>query len=117
MKKKEWRWIIYSIVVMILFPYCILRFVPSDAAMIATILLFFLVDPLFSIMTGIAAGYRKGLNWLLPLLNVIFYCGGVWFWFDYNEPDFLTYATLYLILGYASLLVHYYCVHHKKVTA
>ena len=114
MKKKEWLWILLSILVMIGLPYFVLRFVPSDSAMMATILLFFAVDPLFSIFTGILAAERKGWIWLLPLLNVLFYCGGVWFWFEFDEPDFLIYASLYLILGYGSLLINYYIVHRKK---
>lgn len=55
MKKKLIGWLIGSAAVMLLLPWAAVTLVPSDAGMAVTLLLFFAIDPIYSIILGIFA--------------------------------------------------------------
>ena len=50
MKSKFMGWLIGSFVVMLLLPWASVMFVKSDAGMAAILLLFFVIDPVYSII-------------------------------------------------------------------
>ena len=90
-------------VVMLVFPWLSVT-LPLGDGFGAFILLFFAVDPLFSLLTGLYSARSRRL-YLLPLYVSLLFLVGAWTFFEPWELDFLIYAVAYLAIGYAALLL------------
>lgn len=104
MKKKLLTSIISSAVLMIIIPFLAVTFAKSDAGMAICFILFYAINPIFSIANGIWATPFKKM-WFLPIIPPILFLAGVWIFFELGEPAFLIYAVAYLGLGYISALI------------
>ena len=96
--------ILISVLLMIGCPFIAVKFA-SDAGMAVCFLLFYAVNPLFSVFCGIFSGADIRRMWSLPLINAVLFLAGVWIFFDLGEPAFLLYSAIYLGLGVVSMLV------------
>ena len=105
MKKNIIVWVAVSAVVMLVFPWIATTFVKGDAGMAVCFLLFFAVNPLYSVLIGAFAG--KGIRhlWSLPVISAVLFLIGTWIFFDMGEPAFILYAAVYLVLGIAAMLI------------
>ena len=103
--KKTVFWLAASAFVMFALPWLAVSFVRGDAGMAVCFLLFFAVDPLYSVVLGAFAGRDAGTRWSLPLLSALFFLAGTWLFFDRRETAFLLYAAAYLVLGAAAMLI------------
>lgn len=92
-----------SAAIMVLLPWLTVTFVKGDAAMAVCFLLFFGVNPIFSIAMGVFAGKGMKALWSLPILTPALFVLGTWAFFGMGEPAFLLYAGIYLILGMISV--------------
>lgn len=90
---------------MIVLPLCTVRFIRSDAAMAVCLILFFAVNPIAAVLTGIFTGRNIRRCWFQPLLLAVLFIAGTWIAFDMGEKDFLIYAFIYLVLGYLSAMI------------
>lgn len=98
-KKTYWVWLGTAAAVM-LAPYGVnALFVPREARMFFTILLFFAVGPLCAIAGGVWAGKNWRALWGMPLITCGMYLVGVWCFLDMGNPDFFAYAGMYLAQG------------------
>lgn len=104
MKKKLTGWLIGSAVVMLFLPWAAVTFAESDAGMTVTLLLFFAVNPLYSITLGIFAGKHMKEMWSLPVIAATLFLLGSWIFFDPGEDAFAIYAGVYLVIGIVSML-------------
>ena len=73
--------------------------------MAACFLLFYAVNPVYSILLGIASGKEIRQMWCQPILSSALYFMGTWIFFDMGETAFLLYAGIYLLLGMAAMLI------------
>lgn len=89
--------------VMLLLPWMAVHFVKGDAGVAVCFLLFFGVNPLFSLAMGVFAGKGRKKRWSLPLVTAALFVAGAWIMFSPYEPAFLLYAAGYLILGLISM--------------
>lgn len=105
MKRRFFCWLAASAVIMLLLPYLAVTFVPGDGAMAVCFLLFYLIDPVFSLMIGSYAGRNWKQLWFLPVLSALLFLAGTWIFFDMGESAFLLYAAVYLALGVAAMAV------------
>ncbi len=105
MKKQFFIWLTVTTIVLFLMPWLIVQFVPSNAVMMAAILLFFAVNPIYAIFTGTVAGKNIKSLWGLPVAAAILFLLGVWLTMDFGEMGFVVYAGIYLILSIVSMLV------------
>lgn len=105
MKKKYIMWLFLSAFVMLLLPWAAVTLVKGDAGMAACFLLFFAVNPLYSIVIGIFAGRNFKEMWSLPVISSILFLLGTWIFFDMGERAFLMYAGIYLIIGIVVMFV------------
>ena len=105
MKKYYIMWLILSIVVMFLLPWAAVTFVKGDAGMAACFMLFFAVNPLYSIVIGIFAGRNLKKMWSLPVISAVLFVLGTWIFFDMGERAFLMYAGIYLVIGIAAMFI------------
>lgn len=69
-------------------------------------ILFFAVDPLFSIFSGILAGNDVKKLWVLPIGTAGLFILGVWIFFDIGESAFLLYGSAYLVIGIIAMLIN-----------
>ncbi len=102
-----------SAIVMLALPWFAVTFVKSDAGMAACLLLFFVVNPLYSVSIGIFAGKDVRHLWSFPVVSTALFLVGAWIFFDIEEMAFLLYATVYLALGVVAMLISMFV--RKKV--
>lgn len=105
MKKRYFVSLAISVVIMLLLPCLAVTFVKGDGAMAVCFLLFFAINPLYSIVTGIFAGKQLKTLWGMPIILVILFLAGTWIFFDMGEMAFLWYAGIYLIIGMISMML------------
>lgn len=104
MKTKFLGWLAGSAAIMLLLPWMAVTFVKSNDGMVATLLLFFAVNPIYSIILGIFTGKHIKVMWSLPVIAAFLFLLGTWTFFDLGEGAFVIYAGVYLIIGIVSML-------------
>ena len=104
MKKKLIGWLIGSAGVMLLLPWAAVTFAKSDAGMAVILLLFFAINPTYSIVLGIFAGKHMRVMWSLPVIAAVLFLLGTWIFFDPGEGAFVIYAGVYLVIGMVSMV-------------
>ncbi len=105
MKKNIILWVAASAVVMLAFPWFAVSFVKGDAGMAVCFLLFFAVNPFYSVLTGAFAGKDVKHLWSFPIVSAMLFLIGTWIFFDMGETAFILYAAVYLALGIAAMLI------------
>lgn len=105
MKKDFILWLAASAVVMLVLPWLAVTFVKGDAGMAVCFLLFFAVNPLYSVINGAFAGKDIRCLWSLPAVSAVLFLIGTWIFFDMGETAFILYAAAYLALGIAAMLI------------
>ena len=96
---------VISVIVMLLLPWCAVTFVPSDGGMLVSLLLLFAVNPISAVCIGIISGSNPRSLWLHPLLLSALFTVGAWKSLGITVPDRLSYAAVYLAVGYLALLL------------
>lgn len=105
LRTKFLGWLVGSAATMLLLPWAAVTFVNSNAGMAVTLLLFFMINPIYIVIAGAFAGRNiKGL-WSVPVIAAILFLLGAWIFFDMGEEAFVIYAGVYLALGIASMFV------------
>ena len=105
MKKDIILWLAASAVVMLAFPWLAVTFVKGDAGMAVCFLLFFAVNPLYSVIIGAFAGKDVKHLWSLPVISAVLFLIGTWIFFDMGETAFILYAAVYLVIGIMAMLI------------
>lgn len=105
MNRNVISWFVLSAVIMLLFPWMAVTFIKGDGAMAACFLLFFAVNPIYSVAAGIFAGRDSSRLWHLPVISAVLFLLGTWIFFDMGETAFLLYAAVYLCLGICAMLI------------
>jgi len=105
MTRKPVFWLVLSAGVMLLLPWLVVTLVRSDAAMAAVLVLFFAIDPGYSMAAGYYAGKQLRRLWWLPAVSAGLYLLGAWLFFEMGDPAFLTYAGIYFAVGMEAMLV------------
>ena len=97
-------WIAVTAAVMLLLPYLAVTFAKGDAGMAVCFLLFYALNPVYSVVAGIYAGKNSRQLWCLPVVTASLFLIGTWIFFDMGETAFVLYAGIYLILGMCAML-------------
>ena len=105
MKKNIILGIVVSTVVMLMFPWLAVTFVKGDAGMVVCFLLFFAVNPLYSVIIGVFTGKNIRHLWSLPVISAMLFLIGTWIFFDMGETAFILYAVVYLVLAIVAMLI------------
>lgn len=105
MKKNFILWLLISAVIMLMLPWLAVTFVKADRGMAVVFLLFFAVNPIYSVLIGAFAGRDVVHLWSLPIVSAILFVAGTWIFFDMGEIAFVMYAGIYLVLGVAAMLI------------
>ncbi len=105
MKKTFIALMIISAAVMLALPWAAVTFVKGDAGMAVCFILFFAVNPIYSIIIGACSGKDIRHMWSLPVISAVLFLIGTWIFFDMGETAFIMYAGIYLALGIISMLI------------
>ena len=105
MKKNIILWVAASMVVMLALPWLAVTFVKGDEGMAVCFLLFFAVNPLYSVIIGAFAGKDVKHLWSLPVISAVLFLIGTWIFFDMGETAFILYAAVYLVIGIMAMLI------------
>ncbi|NBH86129.1 hypothetical protein D7X88_18180 [bacterium C-53] len=105
MKKNIILWVASLAVVMLAFPWLAVTFVKGDAGMAVCFLLFFAVNPLYTVIIGAFAGKDVKHLWNLPVISAVLFLIGTWIFFDMGETAFILYAAVYLVIGIMAMLI------------
>lgn len=97
-------WLVSAVALMVGIPWITVLFAGS-AGMAICFILFFALDPVFSLLSGIFAGRNIQKRWFVPLANAGLFLLGTWLLFDAGEPAFLLYSGAYLVLGAAAMFL------------
>ena len=105
MKNSIMFWMAVSAVVMLAFPWLAVTFVKGDGGMLVSLVLFFAVNPIYSVLTGVFAGKDIRRLWSLTLVSSVLFLIGTWLFFDMGETAFILYAVVYLAMSIAAMLI------------
>ena len=102
--KKLAYWITLAIFLMIGCPWLTVTFAGVNG-MAVCLLLFFVINPLFSALCGIFAGKQLRRTWLLPFITAILFGTGARIFFEMDVPAILLYGGCYLLIGIVTMSV------------
>ena len=97
-------WMIGAIILMIGCPWLAVEFAGS-AGMAVCFILFFAINPVFSVVCGVSAGKNIKQLWSLPIIVAGLFLAGVWIFFEMGESAFLLYGGCYLVIGVIAMLL------------
>lgn len=101
-------WLGVTVVVMFALPWAVARLASECSGMALCMILFFIVNPLYSAVLGFNCGRDVRRMWNLPLVSSIAFLAGTWLFFDIRDVWFLIYAAAYLAIGWAAMFVSKY---------
>ncbi len=76
--------------------------------MILCIIVFYIINPVYSIILGANCGKNIRQMWNIPLLSAIMFLSGTWLFFDIKEVWFIIYAAAYLAIGWIAMFTSSY---------
>lgn len=101
-------WLTVTIVVMFVLPFAIARLASECSGMALCMILFFIVNPIYSAILGFRCGRNIRRMWNLPLVSSIAFLAGMWLFFDIKEVWFIIYASVYMIIGWMAMGISNY---------
>lgn len=113
-KKAITMWLAITIAVMLLLPFAVVRLASECSGMALCMILFFIINPMYSAILGYRCGKDVRRMWNLPLVSAIAFLAGTWIFFDIHELWFIAYAVVYLIIGYVALFISKYLNRHVQ---
>lgn len=96
-------WLSTSLAVMFILPFMIARLASECSGMALCMILFFIINPVYSAILGYRCGKDVKRMWNLPLVSAIAFLAGTWLFFDIKEPWFIVYAIVYLAIGWIAM--------------
>lgn len=101
-------WIAVTVAVMFVFPLAVAKLASECSGMVLCMILFFIVNPIYSAILGFRCGMNIRQMWHLPLVSPIAFLSGTWLFFDIKEVWFIIYASVYLIIGWTAMGISKY---------
>ena len=102
-----------SMVIMLVLPWLAISFVKGDAGLAVCFILFFAVNPIYSVIMGVFSGKNIKSLWGMPVISAVLFLLGSWIFFSMGEKAFILYAGVYLILGIAAMAIS--MIIHRKI--
>ena len=98
-------WLSVTIIVMFALPFAVASLASECSGMALCMMLFFIVNPIYSAILGYRCGKDIKKMWNLPLVSALAFLAGTWIFFDIHELWFIVYATVYLAIGWAAMAI------------
>lgn len=113
MKNNLRTWLIATVLIMIALPWLAVTFA-GTAGMAVCFILFFAINPIYAVVSGVFAGFNIKKLWMLPIITSVLFVLGTWLFFDMGETAFLLYGGGYLIIGIIVMLLSSLIRNKKK---
>lgn len=113
--KRIISYLLLIVAVMFLLPLAAAKLAPADAGMALCFILFFAVNPVFSIVMGILSGINTRRLWYMPIVSAVVFLLSTWLLFDIGEMAFVIYAAVYLTVGMLALFITYLVNRNKRI--
>ncbi len=91
--------------IMLALPWAAVTFVKADGGMAVCLLLFYVVNPIYSVVIGAFAGKDRKHLGSLPVVSEVLFLIGTWLFFGMGEPAFIWYGVIYLALGIGAMAI------------
>ena len=101
-------WIAVTVAVMFALPFAVARLASECSGMALCMILFFIVNPIYSAILGFRCGRIIRRMWNQPLVSSIVFLAGSWLFFDIMEVWFIIYALVYLTIGWTAMGISKY---------
>jgi hypothetical protein len=101
-------WLAIIILVMFTLPFAVARLASECSGMALCMMLFLIVNPVYSAILGYRCGKDIKKMWNLPLVSAVAFLAGTWIFFDIHELWFVVYATVYLAIGWIAMAISKY---------
>lgn len=98
-------WLSVTIIVMFALPFAVAGLASECSRMALCMMLFFIVNPIYSAILGYRCGKDIKKVWNLPLVSALAFLAGTWIFFDIHELWFIVYATVYLAIGWTAMAI------------
>lgn len=98
-------WVCITVMIMFVMPFAVAEFASESAGMALCMMLFLVINPLYSIILGVVSGKNIKVLWNLPVISAVAFLSGTWLFFDRQEPWFMAYAAVYLCIGVITMLI------------
>lgn len=98
-------WLSVTIIVMFALPFAVAGLASECSGMALCMMLFFIVNPIYSAILGYRCGKDIKKMWNLPLVSALAFLAGTWIFFDIHELWFIVYATVYLAIGWIAMAI------------
>lgn len=108
-KRSIMIWLAVSISVMGLLPFIVARFASECSGMALCMILFFIINPIYSAILGYRCWKNIRRMWYLPMLAGMAFLVGAWISFDAHELWFIVYAIVYIIIGWIAMAISNLC--------
>ena len=105
MKKVLFLWLIITVIIMWGLPWFGITFAPADAGMAVCFLLWYAVNPVYSVLSGVYAGMEIKKRWWQPAAVAVLYVAGTWMFFEFGETAFLVFGAVYLAISAIAMLI------------
>ena len=80
----------------------------GSGGMAFSFILFFALNPLFSVFSGVYAGLNIRKLWHIPISVFVWFLFGAWLFFEMGEMAFLLYGGCYFTISVISMLITYF---------
>ena len=107
-------WLAVTILVMFALPFAVARLASECSGMAFCMILFFIINPIYSAVLGFRCGRDVVRMWNLPLVSAIAFLTGTWIFFDIHELWFIAYAGIYLAIGYIAMFISKHLNRHVQ---
>ena len=114
LKKAIMIWLAVTIIVMFALPFAVARLASECSGMALCMMLFFIVNPIYSAILGYRCGKYIKKMWNLPLVSAVAFLAGTWIFFDIHELWFIVYAIAYLAISWTSMAISKYINRSNK---
>lgn len=98
-------WMLAAALIMLGLPFLSKMFADSMSGMLVSLILFYAIDPVFSIVMGACAGQDIKGYWYMPIGNAGLFLLGIWLYMSKDLTQFYSYAIVYLALGAVSMII------------
>lgn len=98
-------WLSVTIIVMFALPFAVASLASECSGMALCMMLFFIVNPIYSAILGYSCGKDIKKMWNLPLVSALAFLAGTWIFFDIHELWFIVYATVYLAISWTAMAI------------
>lgn len=93
-----------SAFLMLGFPCLAVFLAPTDMGMVICLLLFFVINPVYVLVSCWKDGKDICRLWSSPAITAFLFLAGTWFFLEWGETAFLVYALGYFLIGMAAMV-------------